>query len=113
MEISKIYNEAFRDIPEIVTPYEKKEVRSAYHLYVIQVNNRNHIFAELRKRNIGVQVHYIPVYKQPFYQNQGYKENECSIAEKYYKHCISIPMFPKMTDNDVDNVIQEIKQVIS
>ena len=111
-EIAKTYNEAFESIPEIITPYEKPDVKSAYHLYVIQVNNRKHVFAELRKRNIGVQVHYIPVYKQPFYQNQGHKENEYSIAENYYKHCMSIPMFPKMTDDDVNTVIQKIKQVI-
>lgn len=109
-EIAKIYNEEFQN--DIVIPYEKPNVKSSYHLYVIQVESRDKVFAKLRKRGIGVQVHYIPVYKQPFYQTKYFKDNGCSVAEEYYKHCLSIPIFPKMTNEDVKRVVLEVKNVV-
>ena len=108
-EIAKVYNEELQK--DVVIPYEKPNVKSSYHLYVIQIENRDKVFAELRKRGIGVQVHYIPVYKQPFYQTK-YFNDECPVAEEYYKHCLSIPLFPKMTDEDVERVVSEVKDVI-
>ena len=107
-EIAKIYDEELAN--DVVIPYQKPNVKSAYHLYVIQVENRDKVFAELRKRGIGCQVHYIPVYKQPFYKTKWY--GDCPVMEEYYKHCLSIPIFPKMTDEDVKRVISEVKDVI-
>jgi UDP-4-amino-4,6-dideoxy-N-acetyl-beta-L-altrosamine transaminase len=119
-EISKIYNEAFNDLTEIVCPYEKKDVRSAYHLYMIQLNlgklkvNRKRIFDALRAENIGVHVHYIPLHLQPYYQETfGYKSGDFPVAEEYYERAITLPLFPKMDDNDVNDVINAVKKVIN
>jgi len=113
------YNEAFREMPEIITPFEKKDVRSAYHIYAIQFQlekltvNRKAIFNALRAENIGVQVHYIPVHYHPYYrQNSGYKKGDFPNAERYYERAITLPLFPKMSDSDVTDVIQAITKVI-
>jgi dTDP-4-amino-4,6-dideoxygalactose transaminase len=64
---------------------------------------------ELREKGIGTQVLYIPVHLQPYYQNHyGFKPGDFPVAEDYYHHCLSIPLFPKMTDDDVKKVIQGI-----
>jgi UDP-4-amino-4,6-dideoxy-N-acetyl-beta-L-altrosamine transaminase len=119
-EISKIYNEAFTDTKEIVTPYEKRDVKSAYHLYMIQLNleklrvDRKRIFDALRAENIGVHVHYIPLHLQPYYQETfGYKNGDFPVAEEYYERAITLPLFPKMDDNDVNDVINAVKKVIN
>ena len=93
----------------------RQEVLHAYHLYVIQLKldrlqaNRTQIFAALRAEGIGVNVHYIPVHTQPFYrQHFGYNWGDYPRAEEYYKHALSIPLFPRMSDEDVDRVITSI-----
>ena len=113
-EIVQIYNKAFENIEEIVTPTEKPEVKSAWHLYVIRIKklNRRKIFESLRKENIGVQVHYIPVYYQPYYQKLGYKKGLCPMAEEYYQEAISLPLFPKMTNREINRVIRVVKKNI-
>jgi perosamine synthetase len=119
-DIAKRYSDAFKDLSEIVTPYEKKDVRSAYHIYVIQVElerlraDRKTIFNALRAENIGVQVHYIPVHYQPYYrQHGGYKKGDFPHAERYYERAITLPLFPKMTDQDVEDVIEAVRKIIT
>jgi perosamine synthetase len=119
-EIAQRYNDAFKDVPEIVTPYEKKEVKSAYHIYVIQLQleklktDRKIIFDALRAENIGVQVHYIPVHYHPYYQkNVGYKKGDFPNAERYYDRAITLPLFPKMANQDIEDVIQAVEKIIT
>ncbi len=118
-EIVKRYNEAFRNIEEIIVPYEKPEVKSAWHIYVVRLNldklktTRKKIFEALRGENIGVHVHYIPVYYHPYYQKLGYPKGLCPKAEKYYEEAITLPLFPKMSDKDVEDVISAVKKVIT
>jgi len=87
-EIVKRYNEAFKNIEEIIVPYEKPEVKSTWHLYVIRLEldklrtTRKEIFEALRAENIGVHVHYIPVYYHPYYQKLGYKKGTLSKSRK-------------------------------
>lgn len=109
-EIVQKYNELFKDIEEITTPTEKPEVKSAWHLYVIRIKklNRKKIFQSLCKQNIGVQVHYIPVYWQPYYRKLGYKKGLCPIAEEYYKEAITLPLFPGMKEDDICKVISKV-----
>ncbi len=117
-EIVKRYNEAFENIDEIITPFYPDYVNPSWHLYVIQLNleklsvNRKKVFNELRNSNLGVQVHYIPVYFHPYYRKLGYKRELCPNAEWLYDRIISLPLYPKMTDNDVDFVIEKVKNVI-
>lgn len=119
-EIVNRYNKEFASIDKIITPFEKTDVKSAFHLYMIQLKldkfkvGRKEIFDALRKENIGVHVHYIPVHLQPFYQkNFGFKTGDFPIAEKYYENCLTIPLFPTMNDSDVDDVINAVEKVIN
>ena len=118
-EIVKRYNEAFKNIDEIITPYEKPEVKSGWHIYVIRLSldklkaTRREIFEALRAENIGVQVHYIPVYYHPYYKKLGYQKGICPKAEKYYEEAITLPVFPGMKDEDIEDVIKGLKKVIN
>ena len=80
----------------------------AYHLYVIEVENRNGLINYLRDLNIFAQVHYIPTHLMPYYQNLGSKKGDFPNAEKYYKHCLSLPMYPRLTKNEQIFVIDSI-----
>ena len=109
-----MYDAAFADTEIVVTPYVAPDVEHAYHLYVIQVNNRREVFERLRSEGIGVQVHYIPVHLQPYYRERfGFKHGDFPVAEEYYSRCLSIPIFPGMTDDDVDYVVQKVEQAVT
>jgi dTDP-4-amino-4,6-dideoxygalactose transaminase len=113
-EIAKIYDEAFMKMERVNFIKEKEGFDSSRHLYVVLVENRNNVFNWLKaEANIGVNVHYIPVYFHPYYRWLGYERGLCPIAEEYYSHAISIPMFPKLTNDEVEYVIRKIKKVIA
>ena len=82
----------------------------AYHLYVIEVENRIGLYNYLREHKIFAQIHYIPCHLMPYYKEQGWKEGDMTNAENYYKHCISLPMYPTLTHEEQDFVIEKIKQ---
>lgn len=107
-EIVKRYNEAFANIDEIVTPHQKEDCNSSWHLYVIQVNNRKAVFDKLRAAGIGVNVHYVPVYTFPYYQNNGYRDVHCQNAENLYERLISIPMYATLTQSEQEYVIEQV-----
>lgn len=117
-EIVKRYDEAFKNIEEIILPYEKPEVKSAWHIYVIRLKldklktTRKEIFEALRAENIGVHVHYIPVYYHPYCQKLGYQKGLCPKAERYYEEAITLPLFPKMNNRDVEDVANAVKKVV-
>ena len=97
----------------MLLPIEKSQVKSAWHLYPIRVNKRKKVFEDLRKKGIGVQVHYIPVHLQPFYKkNFGYKKGMFPIAEKYYSEAFSLPLYPGLTKSDIKRVIKTVKECI-
>jgi len=119
-EIVVKYNKAFKNIKEITIPTERSYVKSAWHIYPIQLNleklkiGRKKIFEELRKEGLGVQVHYIPLHLQPFYKKKfGYKKSNFPIAEKYYRRAITLPLFPKMNDEEVSRIVKTIKKTIN
>lgn len=105
------YNGAFGDCDHIITPYQLKGTNSAWHLYIIQVLNCNRrvVFEKLRKKGIGVNVHYIPVYMHPYYQENGYREVHCKNAEDLYEHMISLPLYPLLTEEEQERVIEQVK----
>lgn len=117
-EIVSRYNEAFSSINEITIPFEPEYSNSGWHLYVIKLNieglkvTRKEIFEALVAENIGVNVHYLPVYLHPYYQNLGYEVGLCKNAEELYERMISLPLHPGMNDNDVSDVIKAVKNVI-
>jgi len=118
-EIVKRYNEAFKDIQQLITPHEAEYSNSGWHLYVIKLDlsklkcDRRTIFEALQKENIGVNVHYLPVYLHPYYQKLGYKKGLCPEAEKLYESMITLPIFPKMEDKDAEDVINGVKKVLN
>ncbi|GGG42042.1 UDP-4-amino-4,6-dideoxy-N-acetyl-beta-L-altrosamine transaminase [Hymenobacter glacieicola] len=85
----------------------------AYHLYVIQVPNRKGLYDFLRERQIFAQVHYIPVHTMPYYQGLGWQLGDFPLAENYYAHCLSIPLFPTLTDAEQNYVVASIKEFVA
>jgi UDP-4-amino-4,6-dideoxy-N-acetyl-beta-L-altrosamine transaminase len=119
-EIAARYNQAFSGMPEIITPVEKGNARAVYHIYVIQLRpetlkaGRREIYEALRAENIGVNVHYIPLNLHPFYQQKfSFKKGDCPVAESYYEKAITLPIFPKMSDSDTQDVIKAVKKVLA
>jgi len=117
-EIHEKYNEAFESLSFITCPKEKPDVKAAWHLYTARFNlgvlkrGKKRIYDYLKSKELGVQVHYIPVHLHPYYQkNLGYKKGQFPVAEKYYEGEISLPLFPKMTDKDVNYVIEIVKSL--
>lgn len=112
-ELVARYNEAFADCSNIVTPYQLPATESGWHLYIVQVKNcdRKQVFEALREKGIGVNVHYIPVYMHPYYQEHGYKDVHCANAEEIYSHIISLPLYPGLTDEQQDYVIDTLKSL--
>ena len=106
------YNNAFEEVSEIVVPKQVEGCNNSYHLYVIQVENRLEVFNKLRTAGIGVNVHYVPVYKHPYYQKNGYVDVKCPNAEEYYEHCISLPLYPKLTVKEQDYVIEKVVESV-
>ena len=108
------YNEAFQNVSEIITPYQMEGCNNSYHLYVIQITkgSRKEIFQTLRSAGIGVNVHYIPVYTQPYYRTHGYADVCCPNAEQYYQRAISLPLYPELTDEEQDYVIEQVLQYL-
>lgn len=116
--IAKTYDELFEDNPYFDVVLEKENNESAYHLYPILLKDeykskKAEIFSRLRANGLGVQVHYIPVYLQPYYQNLGFKKGECLVCEDFYQREISIPMFPTLTDEDINFVKDTLFDTIS
>jgi len=117
-DIVKKYNKIFKNNLLFSTPVENKCYSSSYHLYVIKLNSnlfskRKLIVSKLKEKHIGTQVHYIPIYKQPYYKSLGYKSNTCTNAEHYYKAALSLPLFPAMTNFEVNYVAKTVLKVIN
>jgi UDP-4-amino-4,6-dideoxy-N-acetyl-beta-L-altrosamine transaminase len=106
--IAKIYNEAFKSISEIITPIVKENIFHAYHLYIIQVEDRKGLFEYLRENNIFTQVHYIPIHLQPFYEDKGFNKGDLPIAEAYYEKALSLPIYPTLKEKQQTFVIEKI-----
>jgi UDP-4-amino-4,6-dideoxy-N-acetyl-beta-L-altrosamine transaminase len=116
-EIAKRYNELLADLP-LTLPWQHPDSHSAYHLYVarlqldrIQPSHRQ-VFEALRAQDIMVNLHYIPVHTQPFYQNMGFKPGDYPEAEFYYREAISIPMHVNLTDAEQVFVVSSLKKAI-
>ena len=116
-EIVKIYDEALKRVSGIILQKEIKESDSCKHLYVIRLDpnkltcTRRQFFNAMSAENIQCQVHYIPVYWFSYYEQLGYEKGLCPIAEKIYKGIMSIPLYPAMSDQDVQDVIHGINKI--
>lgn len=108
------YDEAFADREDILIPYQLEGTQSGWHLYIIQVphHDRRKVFEELREKGIGVNVHYIPVYKHPYYRTHGYADAYCENAEKLYENMLSLPIYPGLSFQEQDRVIDCVMDVL-
>lgn len=110
--LAKRYHQLLARVPGLILPLpDTKEIKSAWHLYPIRVpaTKRRALFDHLQAQGIGVQVHYIPVYRHPFYAKLGYKKGLCPRAEAFYESEISIPLYPSMTERQQDFIVKKIR----
>ncbi|MGA8761846.1 MAG: UDP-4-amino-4,6-dideoxy-N-acetyl-beta-L-altrosamine transaminase [Candidatus Sulfotelmatobacter sp.] len=117
-EIASRYSAAFRNLPGVIPPSVRGEANPAWHLYPIRLDraklaaDRGQVFRALRAENIGVNVHYIPVHRHPYYRDRfGYRGDQYPVAEDAYERLISLPMFHGMSDQDVEDVIRAVRKV--
>jgi len=117
IEIAKRYDDAFNN--SIIKPLYTYEGKSSYHLYVVQVDftkfsfSKADLFKALKEKGIGLQLHYIPINKQPYYKGLGYGHEKTPVMDQYYEQCFSLPMYPKLTDEEQQYVINTLFEVIN
>lgn len=113
-EITARYNEALGEVDGLRVPVQRDDVSPVWHLYPLRVldGRRREVFEAMRARGIGVQVNYVPVYWHPAYARNGYRRGMCPIAEAFYAEQLSLPLFPALTDDQVDEVIDTLVDVV-
>lgn len=113
------YNKAFDELKGVTIPNQLQNTQSSWHIYVLQFELdklnivRKDIYDKLRNMNIGVNVHYIPVYYHPFYRNKGYKKGLCPEAEKLYEGIITLPLYPDLKDEQVEYIISCVEEIVN
>ena len=107
-EIVDFYNENLK-LPHLI---EKDFSNACFHLYPVLVENRRDFYFKAREKGLNLQVHYIPVHTQPYYKEQGYKYGDYPNSENYYEHCISLPLYPELTDEDLIEIVKRIKEIL-
>jgi UDP-4-amino-4,6-dideoxy-N-acetyl-beta-L-altrosamine transaminase len=115
-EIAKKYFQELKNLP-LILPYQSPDTYSAYHLFIVRLKKevtKTHlqVFTELRENGIGVNLHYIPVYFQPYYERLGFKKGYCPVAEDYYSSAISIPMYATLNQEQQKKVCDVLKKVL-
>ncbi len=113
-EIARMYDEAFAAISEVSTPHVEPDVRHVWHLYTILLNaiNRDRFFKLMRQKNIGVNVQYIPIYHLSYYKHLNFCHKDFPVTEDIFSRIVALPLFPKMSDGDVLDVVDAVKQSI-
>ena len=115
-EIAKKYDKAFKNT--IVKPLYTFDGKSSYHIYVVRVDfnelniTKVNLFNALKEKNIGIQLHYMPINKQPYYKSLGYGDEIIPNMDKYYSECFSLPMYPLLSDNEQDYVINSLMKIL-
>lgn len=114
-QIAKQYDEAFAKDERITTPYQLANTQSGWHLYMVQLEqaNRKEVFEKMRAANIGVHVHYIPVYWHPYYEQLGYKRGLCPIAEAWYEKALTLPIHPALKEEEIRVIIDQLMKQCS
>jgi dTDP-4-amino-4,6-dideoxygalactose transaminase len=109
-EITARYNAAFAEVDGVRPPTQRPDTDPVWHLYPLRIRDglRREVFERMRADGIGVQVNYMPVYWHPVYANAGYRRGQCPVAEAYYAEELSLPLFPDLTDSQVDQVIESV-----
>ena len=114
-QIARNYDQAFANT--IIKPLYIYHGKSSYHLYVVQVDftkltiSKEDLFKELKAKNIGIQLHYMPINKQPYYKSLGYGEEKTPVMDKYYEECFSLPMYPLLTEIEQEYIIKSLFEI--
>ena len=111
-EIASMYNTAFKENKNIITPFVKEDRETSWHLYVIKVNNRNKTIKKLKDLGVSTSVHFIPVHKHPYYKNTyKYENDDYPVANKVYEESISLPIYPDLSDDEVKYIIEKVVEI--
>lgn len=111
-EIARNYDDAFAGKKEIKIPFRANGIYHAFHLYIIQVPDRKGLYDYLHENGIYAQVHYVPLHLMPYYRQFGGKPGDLPVVEEYYEHCLSLPMFPTLTDEEQEYVIKKVLEFV-
>jgi UDP-4-amino-4,6-dideoxy-N-acetyl-beta-L-altrosamine transaminase len=111
-ELAARYDRLLEGLP-VTRPWQHPDAASAWHLYVVQVENRRKVYDALRAADIGVNVHYIPVHLHPHYRRLGFKPGDFPQAEAYYARALTLPLFPGMSDADQDRVVAALQAAVA
>lgn len=112
------YQDAFANLPHVMRPVEREHGATNFHLYVLQIDfgalgtTRAAFVADLAARGVGAQVHYLPVYRHPYHERWGANPADFPNTERYYERCLTIPLFPAMTDDEVSRVIESVTTTV-
>jgi dTDP-4-amino-4,6-dideoxygalactose transaminase len=116
-EIAQNYDKAFKNT--IIKPLYTFDGNSSYHLYVVLVDftklnvSKEELFIKLREKNIGIQLHYIPINKQPYYKNLGFGDEHTPVMDRYYEECFSLPLYPLLSNEEQDYVIKALFEILN
>lgn len=116
-QLAERYNELLKDLP-LKLPYQNTDTDSSWHLYIVRVDfnkikkTKKEIFAEMKAKGVCLNLHYIPVHTQPYYQNLGFKYGDFPVSEKYYEEAFTLPLYYSLTDEQQDYVVSALKEVL-
>lgn len=116
-QLAERYNELLKDLP-LKLPYQNTDTDSSWHLYIVRVDfnkgkkTKKQIFAEMKAKGVCLNLHYIPVHTQPYYQNLGFKNGDFPVSEKYYEEAFTLPLYYSLTDEQQDYVVSALKEVL-
>ena len=116
-EIAANYDELFADLP-LLRPYQSKMSYSSYHLYIVRLKldeislSHREVFEGLRSRDIGVNIHYIPVHLQPYFKDLGFEKGAFPESERYYSEAISLPIYPSLSSEDQNFVYESLVDLL-
>lgn len=116
-QLAERYNELLKDLP-LKLPYQNPETDSSWHLYIVRVDfnkvkkTKKQIFAEMKAKGVCLNLHYIPVHTQPYYQNLGFKNGDFTVSEKYYEEAFTLPLYYSLTDEQQEYVVSALKEVL-
>lgn len=117
-ELAARYNELLKDLDMLKLPYQNESTASSWHLYIVRVDfskinkNKKQIFAEMKDKGVCLNLHYIPVHTQPYYENLGFTKGDFPISEKYYEEAFTLPLYYALTNEQQNNIVSSLKDVL-
>lgn len=117
-ELAARYNELLKDLDMLKLPYQDESTASSWHLYIVRVDfskiqkTKKQIFAEMKDKGVCLNLHYIPVHTQPYYEKLGFKQGDFPVSEKYYEEAFTLPLYYSLTNEQQDYIVEVLKEVL-